>query len=407
VERHDHDICIVGGAGHVGLPLALAFTGAGQRVMIYDVNAAAMAAIQAGTMPFIEYGAEPLLTEALRRDLLHFSSSPGDIARAAHVIIAIGTPVDEYLNPKLRALLDLFQALRPHLHTSQTIVIRSTVFPRTCRQIERVLKQDGERWKVAYCPERIAQGYAVRELRELPQIVSGSSQDAVDAAARLFGLIAPEIVHLEIEEAELAKLFSNAWRYIQFAAANQFYMLAHSIGVDFNRVREAMVRGYGRAASLPSAGFAAGPCLLKDTMQLAAFNNNSFPLGHAAMAINEGLPNFLVDVIGRRHDLSRTRVGILGMTFKADVDDIRDSLSYKLGKVLRFHGAQVLYSDEFAKDPTFIPKEALVARAQVVIVGAPHTAYRSLAIPEGVDLIDLWGVIGKALPAPAAAVAGA
>jgi UDP-N-acetyl-D-mannosaminuronic acid dehydrogenase len=145
-----------------------------------------------------------------------------------------------------------FSSFAPHLRHTQTIVIRSTVFPRTCRQIERLLSQDGNRWRVAYCPERIAQGYAIRELKELPQIVSGSSPEAIDAASRLFRLVAPEIVTLEIEEAELAKLFSNAWRYIQFAAANQFYMLANSIGVDFNRVREAMVRGYGRAAT--SAG---------------------------------------------------------------------------------------------------------------------------------------------------------
>jgi UDP-N-acetyl-D-mannosaminuronic acid dehydrogenase len=138
-------------------------------------------------------------------------------------------------------------------------------------------------------------------------------------------------------------------------------------------------------------------------MQLAAFNNNSFPLGHAAMSINEGLPNYLVDMLSRRHNLAETRVGILGMAFKADIDDIRDSLSYKLGKVLRFHGAEVLYSDEFAKDPTFITKEELVAKADVVIVGVPHSAYKSLALPEGIDVVDLWGVLDR----PVAAGAGA
>ncbi len=406
METYEYDVCVVGGAGHVGLPLALSFAAAGQRVIVHDLNTAAMDFIKTGQMPFIEYGAEPLLERALADERLLFSLDPTDLGRAHHVIVAVGTPVDEYLNPKLRALLDLFQRLKPHLRPSQTIIIRSTVFPRTCRQVERVLSNGGQRWKVAYCPERIAQGFAIKELRELPQIVSGSSQEAVEAAARLFSLVSPEIIYLAVEEAELAKLFSNAWRYIQFAAANQFYMLADSIGVDFNRVREAMVRGYGRAASLPSAGFAAGPCLLKDTMQLAAFNNNSFPLGHAAMAINEGLPNYLVGVIGRRYDLSSTSVGILGMAFKADVDDIRDSLSYKLGKVLRFHGAHVLYSDEFAKDPTFVTKEHLIAEARVVIVGAPHTAYRSLMIPAGVDVYDLWGIIGTTVPIAQVAAAG-
>ncbi|HAL46185.1 MAG: nucleotide sugar dehydrogenase [SAR202 cluster bacterium] len=392
MDNQDYDVCIVGGAGHVGLPLALAFAASGQRVIIHDLNKAALEMIRSGTMPFVEYGAEPLLNKALLENRLLFSAEPHDITRAEHVIVAIGTPGDEYLNPKLRALLDLFKRLHPYLRPSQTIIIRSTVFPRTCRQVERVLSQDGQRWKVAYCPERIAQGYAIRELKELPQIVSGSSSEAVEAATRLFGTISPEIVQLEVEEAELAKLITNAWRYIQFAAANQFYMVASSIGIDFNRVRDAMVRGYGRAASLPSAGFAAGPCLLKDTMQLASFNNH-FQLGHAAMAINEGLPNFVVDMISRRHHLSETRVGILGMAFKADVDDIRDSLSYKLGKILRFHGAQMFYSDEFARDPTFITKEELVAAVDVAIVGVPHSAYRTLVVPPGLDLVDVWGVV--------------
>jgi UDP-N-acetyl-D-mannosaminuronic acid dehydrogenase len=124
-----------------------------------------------------------------------------------------------------------------------------------------------------------------------------------------------------------------------------------------------------------------------------AFNSNSFMLGHAAMSINEGLPNFLVDQLSRRHKLPGLKVGILGMTFKADIDDIRDSLSYKLGKILRFRGADVSYSDEFARDPTFISKEQLVASSDVVMVGVPHSAYRTLAIPAAVEVVDLWNVI--------------
>ena len=398
----DYDLCVIGGAGHVGLPLALVFARAGQRVLIYDLNEAAIRTIAGGTMPFIEYGAEPLLTSALRDDKLGFTSNASDLSRARAVIVAVGTPVDEYLNPKLRALLDLFKSIRPHLDADQTIVIRSTVFPRTCRHVLRFLSKDGGDWHVAYCPERIAQGYAIRELDELPQIVSGCTPEAASRATALFSLVAPQVIQLEVEEAELAKLFTNAWRYIQFAAANQFYMIAQGIGVDFNRVRKAMVDGYGRAASLPSAGFAAGPCLLKDTMQLAAFNANSFSLGHAAMAVNEGLPSFLVEQLKQRHKLDETSVGILGMAFKADIDDIRDSLSYKLGKVLRFHGAQVYYSDEYAVDPTFVSKEVLVEKSDVVIVGVPHSAYRTLVVPERVEVVDLWGVVRRHAAVPVA-----
>jgi UDP-N-acetyl-D-mannosaminuronic acid dehydrogenase len=386
------DICIVGGAGHIGLPLGLAFAAAGQRVVLYDINEAALDIIRGGRLPFIEYGADEILPKVLNRTL-SLSSDASSIAHARVVIVTIGTPVDEYLNPKLRTVFDLFDKLRPQLHADQTLVIRSTVYPGTCRQVAARLGADGSGpWKVAYCPERIVQGWAIKELRELPQLVSGVTDAAREDACALFSVISPKVIPVSIEEAELAKLFSNAWRYIQFAASNQFYMISELLGVDYNTVRQVMVDGYGRNASLPSAGFAAGPCLLKDTMQLFAFHGN-FQLGQAAMNVNEGLPNFIVDRLQRRYDLAKTTVGILGMTFKADIDDIRDSLSYKLGKVLRFCGATVLYSDEFATDPTFIPKEELVRRSQVVIVGVPHTAYRTLSIPPAVDVIDLWQAV--------------
>ena len=387
------DIVIIGGAGHVGLPLGLAFADTGKRVLLYDINEQAIETIRRGELPFIEYDAEPILKRVIGKTLT-LTSNPAEIAKAKHVIVAIGTPVDEYLNPKLRALLDAFDKLRPHLRPEQTIIIRSTVYPRTNAKVREALETDGRRWKVAYAPERIAQGYAIRELRELPQIVAGTSPEAEREAVELFNAIAPSVIPVTIEEAELAKLFSNAWRYIQFAVANQFYMMSTELGVDYDAVRKAMVEGYGRAAGLPGAGFAAGPCLLKDTMQLAAFNHsNAFPLGQAAMHVNEGLPAFLVEQLRRKYDLAKTRVGILGMAYKADIDDTRDALSYKLGKILRFHGATVSYSDEFAQDPTFVSKEELVSNADVVIVGVPHSAYKTLRIPKLVEVVDPWNIL--------------
>jgi UDP-N-acetyl-D-mannosaminuronic acid dehydrogenase len=357
-------------------------------------------------MPFIEYGAETVLRRVIGKRLF-LSDNASDLARARIVIVAIGTPVDEYLNPKLRVFLELFDSLKEHLHPQQTIIVRSTVYPGTCKQVERLLNTSKRvPWHIAYCPERIVQGYAVQELEQLPQVVAGLTEHAADVAAELFGSITSRVIRVEMDEAELVKLFSNAWRYIQFAVANEFYTIASELGTDFERVRHAMVEGYGRASSLPTPGFAAGPCLLKDTMQLATYHRHRFLLGHAAMMTNEGLPNFLVEQLARRCDLSRTRVGILGMAFKADVDDTRDSLSYKLGKILRFQGATVSYSDEFAKDPTFVSKEELLANNDVVIVGVPHSAYRGLVAPPGVEVLDVWGVIeGAARQLPRADVA--
>ena len=156
-----------------------------------------------------------------------------------------------------------------------------------------------------------------------------------------------------------------------------------------------MVEGYGRIGDLPTAGFAAGPCLLKDTMQLAAFQGNSFQLGHVAMLINEGLPNFLVEQLRKKYDLGKTKVGILGMAFKAESDDMRDSLSFKLGKILRFHNTHVYYSDEYAQNPDFVTKEELVENSEVIIVAVPHAAYKELTIPDSKDVVDLWSLVRK------------
>jgi UDP-N-acetyl-D-mannosaminuronic acid dehydrogenase len=388
-NKQAYDIVIVGGLGHVGLPLGLVFADKDFRVCLYDVNPEKAKQVRQGIMPFIEYGAEPILRKVLKNNMLEITLDAQAIEKAKYVIIATGTPIDEYLNPQTRIFLESFFQIRRYLHKKQTIIIRSSVFPNTCKQVMKLL--GGRGWKLAYCPERIVQGYAVKELSDLPQIIAGMTKDAADSAAELFSGISPKIIRTSMGEAELAKLFSNAWRYIQFAVTNQFYMISEDFGVDYNRIRNAMTESYGRAATLPTAGFAAGPCLLKDTMQLSAFSTNNFLLGHAAMMINEGLPNYLVDQLRKNYDLTKTTVGILGMTFKADIDDIRDSLSFKLGKILRFHGADVLYSDEFAKDKTFINKEQLVSCSDIVIVGVPHSAYRELRIPKNKEVVDIWG----------------
>ncbi|MCL4417987.1 MAG: nucleotide sugar dehydrogenase [Actinobacteria bacterium] len=354
-----YDLVIIGGLGHVGLPLGIAFAEKGLKVCLYDINKTKGEMVKKGQMPFIEYGAQEILEKVLKVGTLAVSFINKDISKTKYIIVTIGTPVDEHLTPRTRVFLEFFENIRKYLNQNQTIIIRSTVYPNTCKQLLRMLS-NGKQWHIAYCPERITEGYAIKELKELPQIVAGLSDYAVDSAAALFSAISPKIIKTSMGEAELIKLFSNALRYIQFALANQFYMISNKFEVDYERVRWAMKEGYERGGKLPMAGFAAGPCLLKDTMQLAAFDSNNFLLGHAAMMINEGLPGFIVDSLKRKYDLADKKIGILGMSFKADIDDIRDSLSYKLGKILRFNGAKVYYSDEFAKDSTFVSKQKLI-----------------------------------------------
>ncbi len=387
------DVCVVGGAGHVGVALALVLADNGFKTLVLDVNEAALETMAAGRLPFFEQGGEALLEKVLAGGGLAFSSDAKTVAQAAFVVVTIGTPVDEFHNPEVSNLTRCFDELMPYLRDDQTIILRSTVAPGTTTYIDNYLRRRGKKARLAFCPERVVQGKGVQEIGALPQLISGTSPEAIAEAKKLFSKIAPELVEMNPLEAEFAKLICNAYRYIEFAATNQLYMMVERAGLDYGQLLSKMKRGYPRMESIPGPGFAAGPCLMKDTMQLFAFQKHDFILGQVAMTINESLPNFIVERLTAHFDLGKTRVGILGMTFKAESDDIRESLSYKLGKLLRFHGAEVFYSDEYAKDPTFVDKETLVRQSDVVIVGVPHNAYRSLQVPAEKHVVDLWSIL--------------
>ncbi len=379
----------------MGAPLAIVLASKGLHVIAHDVDASALAELAAGRLPFMEVGGDALLKQALAAGTLSFAADPAAVAGVPVLIVTIGTPIDEFHNPRLEVVVRCLERLRPHMSDGQTVILRSTVFPGVTEYVSRHFERHGPSVGVAFCPERVVQGRAIEELENLPQIVSGVTPEAEETAAGIFSRVAKKIVRMGTKEAEFAKLIANSYRYIQFAAANQFYMMVEAAGLDYGHVLAGLKEEYPRLRDLPGPGFAAGPCLMKDTMQLVAFDTNRFSLGSAAMMVNEGLPNFLVDRLRQRHQLSTKRVGILGMAFKADIDDVRDSLSYKLAKILRFEGATVLCSDEFAKDDSFVPADALVAASDIVIVAVPHSAYRTLRVPRSVEVIDLWGILAQ------------
>jgi UDP-N-acetyl-D-mannosaminuronic acid dehydrogenase len=388
------DIVVIGGCGHVGLPLAIAFADRGARVVIFDVSETAVESVNAGRLPFDEPGAGPVLQRLVADGLLHASTDGSVVGLAEHVVVVIGTPVDEHLNPDQTAIPKALGGSAPYLRDGQLLVLRSTVFPGVTALVEKMIAGLGVQVEVAFCPERIAEGKAMTELFSLPQIVSARSARGLKRAAALFSLLTETIVELSPEEAELAKLFTNTWRYIKFAAANQFYMMANDHGLDFDRIREGLSRGYPRAADMPGAGFAAGPCLFKDTMQLAALANNNFALGHTAMTVNEGLPLYLVSRLEQRCDLAAMTVGILGMAFKGGSDDTRSSLAYKLKRVLEFKAGQVLCADPYVTtDPRLLPQQQVIEESDLLVIAAPHPEYRHLATTKPVA--DIWNILGQ------------
>ncbi|HXX69146.1 MAG TPA: nucleotide sugar dehydrogenase [Polyangiaceae bacterium] len=381
------EVAVIGGAGHVGLPLALSFADRGLRTLIYDVNRASVETIRSGRMPFAEEGAQEILGRVLHRTL-EVEDAPQGIATCKYLVMIIGTPVDEHLNPTFNSIHRAIEQCSPFLRNGQVLVLRSTVFPGITEHIRRLLHDKGIPVEVAFCPERVAQGHSLREFRDLPQIVSAFNPDVLAEVKALFGDI--EYVEMTPLEAELCKLMTNAWRYLQFAAVNQFYMIATQHGLDFRRILHGCRFKYPRMAGMPGPGFAAGPCLVKDTMQLAAFSANNFVLGHAAMLINEGLPAHVVQLAKREVSLSDETVGILGMAFKAESDDPRDSLSYKLRKLLTLEAKRVLCTDPFVRDPSFVPLDVVLTEARVLVVGTPHAAYKKLILPASTKLIDAW-----------------
>jgi UDP-N-acetyl-D-mannosaminuronic acid dehydrogenase len=385
----EKDVVIIGGCGRAGLPLGIALSEKGVNVTLYDIDKVAISTVQNGVMPFKENGADEAIKRVIGKTL-HATSDIDSISQAHFLIITIGTPIDEYLSPDF----DLFERFigehKKYFKDGQTIVLRSTVFPGTTEWLNRYCHRDELNVNVCFCPERTAEGSALVELSSLPQIISAFDDDTVSSVDKLFSRLTSERIVLKPIEAELAKLFTNSWRYIQFSVANQFFMLSKDYGAEYSKIYTAMTRNYPRAAGFPKAGFASGPCLFKDTMQLSAFSGNKFFLGHSAMLINEGMPNFIVQKLVEQYPLSEMTIGILGMAFKANSDDKRASLCYKMEKILSIEAKKVICSDEFIQDERFVTKTKLIEESDLIILGVPHQQYKDVEIPRGKEILDIW-----------------
>jgi UDP-N-acetyl-D-mannosaminuronic acid dehydrogenase len=395
MKKYPYDVCIVGGAGHVGLPLGLSLAQAGKKVVLYDIDQKALETISGGGMPFMEKDAEGVLRDVFGKNLF-LSSGWDSISESKFVVIVIGTPVDEHLNPKFTMFRRFFSKIMEYLKDDQHIILRSTIFPGTTEKTRDLLRAAGMKTKVSFCPERIAEGRAMEELRGLPQIIGSFDDFSYDEARGLFSSLTEDIIRLKPIEAELAKLFTNVWRYIKFSISNQFYQIAAQNGVDFHTIHRAIIHNYPRMQGFAGPGFTAGPCLLKDTMQLAAYSNNTFFLGHAAMLINEGLPNILVQRLKEKYPLHEKVVGILGMAFKGESDDTRESLSYKLKKLLEIESKKVLCTDPYVKDDTLVGVDTVVAESDILILAAPHQTYEKLEIDfSAKTVVDVWNFFGR------------
>jgi len=379
-------ICIIGGCGHVGIPLGLALASKNFNVTLIDVNKSAVDKINSKILPFKEEGAEKFLRKYIGKSLIA-TTDMNKVKEQNVVVFVVGTPVDEHHNPKINDVLKIIKLYLPLMNKKQLIILRSTIFPGTTEIIDNILKEKLGSAKLAFCPERIVQGQGIEEIFKLPQIISATSETARKEANGIFSKIAKKTIQLEPQESELAKLMTNTWRYLEFAIANQFYMMVEDRGFDFYKIFNAMKDDYPRAKHFAKAGLAAGPCLFKDTMQLSAFYGNQFFLGQSAMLVNEGLPNFLVKQLERKMGtLKNKKVALLGLTFKPNNDDIRESLSFKIKKELEFKMAKVIMVDPYIEGTVSL-NEAM-KKANGFILGTPHDEFKALNMKK--PFIDCW-----------------
>ncbi len=387
-----NDILIFGGLGHIGLPLGLLFASKNKKVVLYDLNKKNINIIKNKKMPFMEKDGQLFLNKYFEN--ITPSSDPTYIAKTKVIIICIGTLVKNS-KPELKKFLKDISKIKKYINKNHTIIIRSSIYPGTCDKIKKIF--DGLNNNISYCPERVVQGKTLEELPKLPQIISGINQNSINSSKKIFNLICKKTIVTSILEAELIKLFSNAWRYINFSISNQFYMICEKYNINFDQLRNKMIKGYERNKDIPKAGFAAGPCLFKDTAQLNSFLKNEFTLGKTATKINQNFPKFIYEIIYKKYKskLVKKKIGILGMSFKSDIDDIRDSLSISLLKLLKKKKLKVKISDEYALLPGNIDKNKLINESDIIIVGVPHSNYKKIHIPKNKFVVDSWGLFER------------
>ena len=384
-------ITVIGGAGHIGLPLSVLFANSGIYVNCYDKNELLINKCKKGIFPYKEKFGSFNLKKSIKNKKINFISKADSCINRSDIIITIGTPVDEFMNPVNDLIYKCIDEIIPFISKNSLIILRSTVYPGTTDMVQKYVDRFKKNLKVVYCLERVVQGKTFEEIKTLPQVIATNSTLARKRVTKLFKKVTNKFVYCKPKVAEFSKLYSNAYRYIQFGIANQFYMLSENAGEDFHEIHKVMINGYPRAGSLPTSGFAAGPCLFKDTMQLLSFAQNNFGLGYHAMLVNEGLVLHIIRKIKKIKNLKNMNVGLLGMAFKAESDDIRTSLSYKLKKQLNGFCKSVITSDPYVQvDENIISLNSLLKKSDVIVLCTPHKVYKKLKLNNKI-LIDVWG----------------
>jgi UDP-N-acetyl-D-mannosaminuronic acid dehydrogenase len=388
------------GLGRVGLPLALSFAARGLQVIGVERQQVILEQLAGRRMPFHETGTQELLERVLAEGRLELTNVATDAARAEHIVLTLGTPAHVHIEIDVSQIKQAVDDLLPVLREGHSLILRSTVAPGTTEWVAGYIEQRrgfkvGEDLFVSHVPERIAQNHFLEEIATLPCIVGGVGESEGARASRLFEVFGTEIVETTPVQAELAKIWTNILRYTQFALPNLLMMESEQYGANVFEVIDLINRDYPRGG-IAAPGLTAGACLRKD-FTFSEERSNAPGMLLAVSRVHESVPLFLVNGLKDRlgGSLRDRKVAVLGLTFKRDSDDLRDSLSYKLIRLLERELAHVARHDPHASEESE-PLETALENADAVVLATNHSAFEGIArdLPRGALLVDPWNVTG-------------
>lgn len=403
MDQKSNNLVVVG-IGRVGLPLALVFAKEGYNVTGIDVSEDRLQTISKKILPFIEEGAGSLLKKYYNNGFIvaHENSLPEVLPKASVIILTLGTPMNDNFSPDVTQITGFLNKFASFLKKGQLLILRSTVTPGTTEYLGRFLKEKynwvvGEDLYLAYCPERIAEGKAVQELYEIPQIIGTIDEKSGKLAAKIFKKLTKQVLYTDSRSAELSKLYCNMYRYVDFAIGNEFMLVADSHQRDIYEILRLVNDGYKRGG-LKGPGLTAGPCLVKDGFFLLD-KSPYLDLVAAAWRLNENIPGFLLNKIKNKiGSLDGKKAALLGLAFKKNIDDLRYSLSLKLENYLLTEGARVFSHDPFIKSQ---PLQESLKKADLVIMAVNHDVFSKLKLSEVRKLVnknclicDIWNIFG-------------
>ncbi len=405
MKKNSLKVAIVG-IGRVGLPMALVLADSGYQVYGIGRDEKKIESIKQGIMPFIEKGADELLKKYVNNAFIATTSY--EVIKGVDVaILTLGTPIDENMNPVYDQIDQALRTMKPYLRKNQLLILRSTVSPQTTEYVKKFLNdiegiKVGENFFLAFCPERIAEGYSIEEMKTIPQIIGGVDKSSSQKAATFFEDIGIKCLTTDSTSAELAKLFTNMYRYLTFAIANEFMVIAGNYNKDIYEIIDLVNKDYKRGG-LAKPGLTAGPCLFKDGLFLIS----DLPYADLILTgwkVNESIPLYLIRKIKELTNLENKKVTILGLAFKPEIDDIRESLSFKVRKAFLRERAIVTLHDPFVKN--YIRQHVendlnkAIAGADIIFIATNHNIYKNLrplnlAKKIGKDCLvcDVWNVM--------------